>query len=343
MLEYFQNVKVLVVGDPHIKTNNIKESEEMIEKLIVLSKEKKPHFVVLLGDILDRHSNIHVIPLMKAEKLVLALSQLTPVFLIIGNHDRPNNSNFLTDEHPFGAMKFWPNTHIIDKTTTYCLNGINFLFVPYVPPGRLIEAINTIPEALKNCHVVFSHQEIKGCQLGAIISTEGDIWGSDMPLMISGHIHDYQKLGDNMIYVGTPIQHTYSENSDKTVSLFNFGLNMNNFSWQEERIDLGLTKKVTVYLKVEDLPNYSPPKDKEIKLVIKGTEAEIKTIAKLEKIQTLKKMGIKIVFKTDEMSLNNSENIKYEFSSKMNYKNRLISELKNDKEAIQWFNKIFNF
>jgi DNA repair exonuclease SbcCD nuclease subunit len=338
-------LKVLIVGDPHIKVNNVKETEEMTQKLIQICQERKPNFVILLGDILDRHSNIHVVPLMRAEKLVLELSKLLPVFLVIGNHDRPNNSNFLTDEHPFNAMKLWPNTYIIDKVETHTLEGIKCVFVPYVPPGRLQEAINTIPDALVDCKVVICHQEIRNCKMGAIISTEGDEWSLDKPLIISGHIHDYDRLQPNVIYVGTPVQHTYSENVNKAVSMFTFTLLENNnnsdkeFQWEEERIDLGLMKKVTVYVTPKEVNNYVPPNDKQIKLVIRGTEAEIKSIAKLEKLQELKRKGVKVVLKTDEMP---PENVKTNFLPKMTYKDRLRLELGNDAEAIGWFNQIFN-
>ena len=98
-------VKVLCIGDPHIKVNNMLESEQMLEKLIEITNEKKPDFIVCLGDVLDRHSNIHVSCLMMAEKMVDKLSSLCPFYLLVGNHDRPNNSNFLTNEHPFNAMK----------------------------------------------------------------------------------------------------------------------------------------------------------------------------------------------------------------------------------------------
>ncbi len=90
-------VKVLCIGDPHIKVSNMVESEEMIEKLYNIVIEKKPDFIVCLGDVLDRHSNIHVSCLMMAEKMVDKLSSLVPFFLLIGNHDRPNNSNKIGD------------------------------------------------------------------------------------------------------------------------------------------------------------------------------------------------------------------------------------------------------
>jgi Marseillevirus putative DNA repair exonuclease len=339
-------VKVLTLGDPHFKVNNVQDSEEMTEKFVELSKNTQPDFIVVMGDVLDRHSSIHVIPLMKCEELIKQLSEIAPTFVLVGNHDRPNNSNFLTDEHPFNALKHWNNTYVIDKVMEIyyhggifiekldkCEEAFRFIFVPYVPPGRFEEALNTIENPFENVTAYFAHQEIYGAKMGAIVSQCGDKWDLKNSLMISGHVHDRDNLQPNMIYVGTPFQHTYNEDN-KTVSLFTF---YEDKKWGEERIDLGLKKKITIYITPEKVPMYEPPDDKVVKLIIRGEESEIKTVAKLDKINELKKKGVKIAFKV----LQNTENPVHTAVPKMNYKDRLLLELKNDEESVSWFNKIF--
>ena len=73
-----------------------------------------------------------------------------------------------------------------------------------------------------------------------------------------------------------------------------------------------------------------------IKLVIRGEEAAIKTVAKLEKIVELKKKGVIVAFKATQTVENNNR----EPFVKMTYKERLFQEL--DSESIFWFNKIFS-
>jgi DNA repair exonuclease SbcCD nuclease subunit len=333
-------MKVLTIGDCHIKVNNIKETDDMIEKLVALSLKIKPDFIVCLGDILDRHATIHVIPLMRAEKLILSLSQIAPTFLLVGNHDRPNNSNYLTDEHPFNAMKFWKNTYIIDKVESHVFNGFRFVFAPYVAPGRFSAALSTIADPYKDTVAFFAHQEIRNCKLGGIISECGDIWDLSDPLLISGHIHDYDLLQPNMIYVGVPFQHLYSD-SFKTVSVFTFtkerkeGEEEEKINWSQERIDLGIMKKAIVHITADKVNSYEPPEDKMIKLIISGDEAEIKAVAKLAKIQELKKKGVKVAFKSNQVMETSSAT----FVPKMPYKERLLSEI--DSDCIKWFHKIF--
>ena len=327
-------VKVLCIGDPHIKVNNMVESEQMLEKLIEITNAKKPDFIVCLGDVLDRHSNIHVSCLMMAEKMVDKLSSLCPFYLLVGNHDRPNNSNFLTIEHPFNAMKKWPNVTIVDIFHRLEFGGKKFLMLPYVSPGRLEEAIRFAikDEDIKSFDCLILHQEIHGCHMGAIVSEHGDKYPLDYPLAISGHIHDYEHLQGNVIYVGSPFQHTYSE-GQKAISLFTFSEN----GWDQERIDLGLMKKVTVYITPEEVGTYVVPKDKMVKLVVRGSEAAIKTISKVNKIQELKKAGVKVVFKTIQQDIAPNK-----FTQKMSYAERLLSEISHDAHALAWYNKIFS-
>ena len=350
-------MKVLCIGDIHIKVSNVPEIDEMTNKLVKLAQERKPNFIVLLGDILDRHATINVFCLMRAEKIVLSLSQIAPTFLLVGNHDRPNNSSFLTDEHPFNAMKLWPNTYIIDKVSSYLFKDspiiedifknvrsgnipnedeFRFVFAAYVSPGRFDEALNTIENPLVNTVCVMGHQEFIGAQMGAIISTAGDKWSLDRPVCFSGHIHDFQVLQPNMIYVGVPLMHSFADRSDKTVSLFTFTKDeLNKINWNQERIDLGLIKKITIYMTPEEIVNYEPEKDKLIKLVVRGDEASIKTIAKLDKVLQLKKLGVKVVFKT----LQSTEISTNKFVSKISFRDRFLQEI--SEEGLAWFNKLF--
>lgn len=348
-------MKVLCIGDIHIKVSNVPEIDEMTNKLVELATVRKPNFIVLLGDVLDRHATINVYCLMRAEKIVLLLSKIAPTFLLVGNHDRPNNSNFLTDEHPFNAMKLWPNTYIIDKVSSYLFttnrdnnfenlregnipneDEFRFVFAAYVSPGRLDEALNTIENPYEKVDCFYGHQEIVNCKMGAIISTVGDKWPLENSLFLSGHIHDADVLQPNMIYIGVPLMHSFADRDDKAVAMFTFSKNNENKTvWEQERIDLGLIKKITIYLTPEQIPNYEPPTDKLVKLVIRGDEAAIKTIAKLDKIAQLKKQGVKVVFKT----IQSTEVSANKFVSKISFRERLMSEI--GQEGLTWFNKLF--
>src|SRR5690606_9457504 len=118
------------------------------------------------------------------------------LFILIGNHDRINTNVYLTDESPFSPMKYWDKPPVIvDVPIMRDINGYKFLFVPYVPPGKLGDAINSVDVDLNIVSAVFAHQEIRGCKLNKFtVSKHGDRWPADAPPMFSGHIHEFDQL-----------------------------------------------------------------------------------------------------------------------------------------------------
>jgi DNA repair exonuclease SbcCD nuclease subunit len=351
-------IKVLTIGDPHFKVGNIVETDEMVDKLLKIVEHIKPKFIVVLGDILHTHEKIHVIPLMRAEKLIRLLSEQAPTFVIVGNHDRPNNSVFCTDEHPYNSFKQWKNTYVVDDVTEATIGGYRFIFAPYVPPSTFEMALsrlkpvdnnnseinnpennnpenNNIKTILSNTKAIFCHQEFYGAKMGMIESKAGDVWPEDYPLVISGHVHDYDRLQKNLIYVGTPMQHAFGDKEDKTISIYTF----TDDNWEEDRIDIGLKKRIIVYLTPEKIHTYEPPEDKLVKIVIRGDEAEIKAVGKLEKIKELRKAGINVVLKVSKNEETNQKRVGP--TLKLKYKDRLYVEIQKDEEQLKWFNKLF--
>lgn len=324
-------MKVLTIGDPHFKVNNVQECEEMTQKLVELAQRIQPTFIVCLGDILHKHESIHVVPLMRAENLIKRLSEIALTFLIVGNHDRPNNSNYLTDEHPFNAMKEWKNVYIADKVLDVTIQEKRFLLVPYVPPGRFMDALQTKENPLIGTTAIFAHQEFHGAKMGAIKSQAGDKWPLNNPHVISGHIHDYDKLQSNITYVGTPMQHAFGDSTNKTVSIFTFDETIS-----DERIDLGLTKRVIIYLSPDQIHTYEPPTDKLVKIVIRGEDAEIKAIGSLDKIKELRRQGVKVVFKA-----NISEESTQKIRIRLPYRDRLLHEISSDPDQVKWYKQLF--
>lgn len=336
--------KVICIGDPHFKIGNQIDTDEMEEKIIQAISDLKPNLIVCLGDILDRHELINVFPLSRATNFLHNLSKLTQLVILIGNHDRPNNSDFLSENHPFNALKLWPNTTVVDKTVVLEIHGHNFVFVPYVSPGKFNDALKTHPllinqdflnenksetvEEQMNITAIFAHQEFKGAKMGAIISEIGDIHKLSSPLVISGHIHDFDELQPNLFYTGTPLQHAYGDSDDKTISLFSFD-KKDYKHFEHRRISLGLKKKKIVYLTPAQIESYVPSTKHNVKIVIKGTQEELTNIGKIRNFKELTKMGIKISTKVVE-STDVSSGEEFEVGSKrMKYFERLKLEIDN--------------
>lgn len=289
-----ESVTALVIGDPHFKVSNVRETDAMVEAIIRVANEKRPDIIVVLGDVLDRHEIIHVSPLTRSVKFLGRLMNIAPTYVLIGNHDLKNNRQFLSDEHPFSALKFWgENMIIVDTTTMVNIKGQTFVFVPYVPPGRFEEALNRCP-GWERATCIFGHQEFRGAQMGAIISVEGDVWSLTNPYVVTGHIHDYQEPQVNILYTGTPIQHAFGDRHDKTISYFTYYSERDR---EHERIDLGLPRKHIVRLSCAEVSTYIPQPNYELEIIIRGTSGEIKAIMKHPNIEMWKRAGYKIAYK----------------------------------------------
>lgn len=135
-------IRILTIGDPHFKESNPGQTQAMTRKIVEIARQKSPDLIICLGDVLDRHAKLHTDPLCEAIIFFRQLSQIAHLCIIIGNHDRRTNTDYLTDRHPFTAVKYWEGVTVVDQTKTIHLHGHLITLVPYVWPGRFIEAMD---------------------------------------------------------------------------------------------------------------------------------------------------------------------------------------------------------
>lgn len=283
-------VTCLAIGDPHFQINNVIETEELIAKVVAVTEQLQPTFVVILGDLLHTHEKIHTTPFNLATKFINAIAKLVPVYLIIGNHDYISNQQFLTTNHPFNSFKRVKNVTVCDRVIIREIKGYKFVFCPYVPPERFEEALDTAKETWDDATCIFAHQEFYGCRFNPVMtSSEGDIWPDDYPMVVSGHIHNEQWLQDNIYYTGSSMQHAFGETANKTIAFISFPFKL-------QKIDLEMRKKKIIYSAIDNIDKFNLEKDVSTKLVIKGNPEEFKVFRKSERYKELQKKGVVISF-----------------------------------------------
>jgi len=215
--------KYLVIGDPHFRECSMADMEIFSEEVLKIAREYSSEIdsIVVLGDVMDRHGILHQKPFHQACKFLFDLSEIKHTYCLIGNHDFDNPSRYLPDNHPFKVITWSkvPGLTIVDRP----LKKDQVIFAPYVPPGSFERALDDAG-GLEGVGLIFAHQEFRGCRMGKIVSEAGDTWPmggfGNHPYIVSGHIHDYQTLGENIMYTGTPIQVNFGEGEKRGVCLF---------------------------------------------------------------------------------------------------------------------------
>lgn len=294
-------VKILVIGDVHFKVTNIPEVELFIQRITELAQKEKPDFIVILGDVLDTHEKIHSIPLNKAKEFILAMREVAYTYVLVGNHDFYNNSQFLNSNHWMNILKEWEGLEIVDTVVTCENEGEFFVFVPYVSPGRFEEALDTIGEEWKSASCIFAHQEFYGCKMGSITSLDGDKWPEKYPRVVSGHIHSSDHLQGNLYYTGSAMQHAFGESEKNTVAVLD--LEISQYTCRE--VDLELPRKKIIATTFKKVMEFKIPSGEDkLMLSISGINPEeFKSFQKSKKYKELQKAGIKVKFNQQRSEL----------------------------------------
>lgn len=324
-------MKILLIGDTHFKVDNALESDNFIQECLDYVEEEKENLdlIILLGDILDTHEKINMLPFYRANNFILKLSNLVKTFVLIGNHDRLNNAIFLTDQHAFiGLKNHNPNLIIVDEVIEY----MDMVFVPYVPKGKFAKALANLDSEINNYKLVFAHQEFLGAKMDDYESTDGDYWPIDNPPVYSGHIHQYQKIR-NINYVGVPFQHSFNDTDDKKLMLLNIeDDNENDYHIVETRIELPLIKKRQININVKDVASYVIDENYITRLIIEGEDKAIRKII-LNTDIALKLKNPYIRYKIKYIDLKKIEKDKKNENEKLDFKQRLEQKIKETKNS----------
>jgi 3',5'-cyclic AMP phosphodiesterase CpdA len=240
-----------------------------------------------------------------------------------------SNQNFLNENHWMNVFKKWDNVVICDNV----IKHDNLVFCPYVPPGKFIDALNTVND-WDSADCIFAHQEFRNCKMGAIESKDGDIYSEDLPMVISGHIHGKDRLAKNIYYTGCALP--LSDNDRNTIAMITVG---NSGEIDISEIDLKLPRKEIIY---SDMKNLRRDIRKKIntmdtqellnglcRLSISGSYEEFKTFKTSRKYRELIEKGVKVKY-LEKKSENNYRDIQPK--NHVNFKSTLWDLVKKEND-----------
>jgi DNA repair exonuclease SbcCD nuclease subunit len=239
-------MKVLCVGDLHIQRKNINMFQQFEKEFLKYLDNNVDtiDIVVFLGDVLHTMDVVHTFCMNLALEFFKKLQKYgKPIYVLVGNHDFIGPNEYMTHNHWMSNICFHDCIRVIDTATL----SDGMVFMPYVPPGRFHEAIDTVHGQY---NYIFCHQEFKGAEFEfseTAKSEGGDTWEQDRPRIVSGHIHKKQFLQKNIYYTGTPYQTRFNEDEDKTIALIDTETNA------ITEIDLHLPKMCMLYKDLADM------------------------------------------------------------------------------------------
>lgn len=216
-------MRILRIGDPHIRLNNLEESEKLLHFINDKILELCPDRVEILGDLFHTHSivRLEVLDFWENWIDVLTAHEDKDFYILRGNHDMSGS-----EESSISALLAFkhikkPNLRIIEHPKT---NGIYGYISYYSDNEKFIQIANSLAE--EGAKVLVCHQTFQGSQYeNGFYAPDGiDASRINIPLIISGHIHKHQILvssNQTIIYPGTPKWDNASDaNEDKGIWLY---------------------------------------------------------------------------------------------------------------------------
>ncbi len=203
--------KVLYVGDPHVRVEDLEDCQVLLDKVFEIAHDKEVDRTVFLG---DEH---HTMAVVRVEVMEFWYRNLEKFFqnkmttvLLTGNHDQSGDAS--SKAHALVGYKGL--TEVVDEP--HVIEGI--LHVPHIHSNQ--EFIDICNE-YSHCKTAVAHQDFYGAQYeNSFYSTTGvDQTSIPQNLVLSGHIHHIQRSG-KVDYLGSPRWLTASDaNDDRFLTL----------------------------------------------------------------------------------------------------------------------------
>lgn len=194
-------MKILVLGDPHCKPSNLKESEDLMQFVLSKCKELKIDRLEILGDLFDTHTIINLFVFQFWEKWFNKLhDEKIETYVLRGNHDMSGDySNNYTALQSFSHL----NEYI--KIVVSPVKDGPFGYMPYIHDNaEFVEEANSLAD--QGATILVSHTTYQGSKydngMFAPDGVDSDLLDSRLKLLISGHVHSEQEFG-RVWYPGT--------------------------------------------------------------------------------------------------------------------------------------------
>jgi len=194
-------IKILRIGDPHVKVNNLEESEVLMRYALELATNEKVNRIEILGDLFHTHSVLRLEVLNFWHKWLTIFCGLCETVVLEGNHDQ--SGDYSNAYSALSVFKLYEHRNLKVVTEPWLLGRIGY--IPYTHDNEsFLAKANGLAE--QGATVLVVHQTLMGSKYesGFYASDGADTTKiSDKVIhIISGHIHSKQEFG-RVSYPGT--------------------------------------------------------------------------------------------------------------------------------------------
>lgn len=257
--------KFLLFSDIHVHPHKKSQSRladclKALEWVFETAKAEDVDYVLFGGDLLHDRQKIDTLTYVKVYNILSNYqNERFKIFLVVGNHDMWFANDWsVASVKPFESIK---NIEVISEPKNLNLLGVDWFFLPYThnPVDELKKCTTKMSETY-----LLGHLSIDGAKLNSsgsvadvVIEHDGDMVrvSKDMFLQFKiaffGHYHSYQKLAENVMYIGSPLQLSYGEVGDKK-HIIVLDSDKNNLKYIENDFS-----PIHLYIKEDDLKNYT--------------------------------------------------------------------------------------
>ena len=210
----------MLVGDPHVRVQNMAESERLLGFVKAQAKSHGADAVVFMGDLFHNHAVLRMEVVQFWQRWATSFGDINFV-CIVGNHDQA------------GSRQAERSGSALDT-----IKGLSEGVMVFDQCGLLFDSIGIVPYVsceetfLEECHRVFEmggkktllcHQTFSGAHYGAMYAPDGfDSEKVPQASIISGHIHSAQRFG-KVWYPGTPRWEGLADaNLEKSIYVLDF-------------------------------------------------------------------------------------------------------------------------
>lgn len=204
-------------GNNHPYTNRLCNLINSVNWAEEQAKTYEVDYVVNLGDFFDK-------PTLSPIEIT-ALNEIKwydscEHYVLVGNHEMWSHDLKVSSAHLFELL---PKSRwtVIDEYAVYQLADKTFIgFIPYTlepyveEVEKKLEDIDVSSEDL----ILFSHNDLKGVQMGGIISNQGfsvETLDNNCRICFNGHLHNGMKVSDKVINVGNLTGQNFGEDATK--------------------------------------------------------------------------------------------------------------------------------